>query len=333
MNSVAGSSPANTDTSSPAGDNGSQAGDDGNTPAVDNDNEPADAGDSMERDHPNKRLRASSAELTSNTVRSRWDVNAAVEALERAIQSSPARNLEVMSKLNDEKLTPKPVRRALFPQGNSDGPLKTLGESLLNSPRRSPRVASRGSEKTVADKENSTPATNRDLDDLFESPSFEFSSKTTPTPKRRSPRTSERRLSLPFCSPSANRTKQTTSSLSPSTPRSRQTRSTRNEEVSVDNDDRNASAFPSVDDIGLDNLFDPWSSLPQTDMFIPFSNWSPSAHNSGSMLQFSSGFNDDEALINAVLAESEGAGNTELSTSFVENATVQDTTVSPPQTN
>lgn len=328
MNSAPGSSPAHTDTSSPAGDNGSQAGDDRVTPAVENDNENEEANDCIEMDHPNKRIRASSAEPTSNTLQSRWNENAAVEALKRAIQSSPARNLDAhVSKSHDVNLTPKPVRRALFPHSNHDGPLKTLGESLLNSPRRSPRVASRGSEKTVADKENTPAATNRNLDDLFGSPSFDFNLRNTPTPKRRTPRSNERRLSLPFCSPSASKTKHSTTGLSPNTPRSRQTRSSSGKHSSTDDNIEHRSAFPSVDDIVLDSLFDPWQSLPQSDIYIPFSDWSPTAENNNSMLQFPSNFHDDEALINAVLAESELEETADMGVSCTENATAKDTTL------
>lgn len=328
MNSAPGSSPAHTDTSSPAGDNGSQAGDDRVTPAVENDNENEETNDCIEMDHPNKRFRASSAEPTSNTLQSRWDENAAVEALKRAIQSSPARNLDVhVSKSHEVNLTPKPVRRALFPHGNHDGPLKALGESLLNSPRRSPRVSSRASEKTVADKENTPSAANRNLDGLFDSPSFDFNLRHTPTPKRRTPRSNERRLSLPFCSPSANKTKHSTTGLSPNTPRSRQTRSSSDKDSSIESTIENRSAFPSVDDMVLDGLFDPWQSLPQSDMYMPFSDWSPTAENNNSMLQFPSNFNDDEALINAVLADSELGKSTDMGVSFTENATTDDTTL------
>lgn len=329
MNSAPGSSPAHTDTSSPAGDNGSQAGDDRVTPAVENDNEneneTEEANDCVELDRPNKRIRASSAEPTSNTLQSRWDENAAVEALKRAIQSSPARNLDAHArKSHDVNITPKPVRRALFPHSNHDGPLKTLGESLLNSARRSPRVASRGSEKMVAEKENTPAATSRNLDDLFESPSFDFNLRNTPTPKRRTPRSNERRLSLPFCSPSASRTKHSATGVSPNTPRSRQIRSSSDRDTSSDGTGENRSAFPSVDDIVLDSLFDPWQSLPQSDMYMPFSDWSPSADNNNSMLQFPSNFNDDEDLINAVLAESELGKSADMGVSFTENGTTND---------
>ncbi|OKL58310.1 hypothetical protein UA08_06546 [Talaromyces atroroseus] len=265
MNLPSESSPARTDSSSPACDNGSQAGeDDDATPAMDNENENPNDGDEL--GHPPTRIRASSAEPTrsSGTLESRWDENAAIEALKRAIQSSPARNLDAHTlKLDDENLTPKPVRRALFPN-NHDGPLKTL-------------------------------------DDLFESPSFEFTVRNASTPKRRTPRSNQRRLSLPFCSPSTSRTKNASSVRSPNTAKSGEPRSASRKEASFGGTAGDKNAFTGVDD----NLFDPWQSLPQSDMYMPFSSWSPTAVNGGSLLQFPDGFNDDEALINAILSESE----------------------------
>jgi hypothetical protein len=102
-------------------------------------------------------------------------------------------------------------------------------------------------------------------------------------------------------------------------------RSSSDKVSSTDSTIENRSSFPSVDDIVLDSLFDPWQSLPQSDMYIPFSDWSPSAENNNSMLQFPSNFNDDEALINAVLAESELGKSADMDVSFTENATINDT--------
>ncbi|KAL1966850.1 hypothetical protein VTN77DRAFT_3815 [Rasamsonia byssochlamydoides] len=206
-NKPAESSPGPTDASSPAGD-------DGVTPRVENDNE-----DDMQ-EPPSKRRRANSVEprRTTDTVQSRWEEQDAIEALRRAIQSSPARNLESRNlEMNGNNLTPKPVRRTLFPSAH-EGPLKTLNESLTNSPRRSPRITSRGSEKTAQEKENQAPATHDSLDDLFESTNFEFEPPATPTPKRRTPRagtTTERRLSLPFSSPTARKGKDGNTDLTP----------------------------------------------------------------------------------------------------------------------
>jgi hypothetical protein len=308
-----GSSPAHTDTSSPAGENGSPPGDDGVTPIIDNENQ-GDNENEGDEQQPAKRARASSAEPTRTTdaTQSRWGDSAAMEALKRAIQSSPARNLDSrVLKLNGESLTPKPVRRALFPNAQ-DTPLKTLGESLMNSPRRSPRVASRGSEKTVADKENASSAADRNLDDLFNSPSFDFTIPTTPTPKRRTPR-SDRRLSLPYCSPTANRNKNAAIVLSPNT----QDKS-RTPRAGAEKD-----AFSGVGDIALEDLFDSWQTLP-SDTYNPFSDWSPSHENSNTGLQLGGHYNDDAAIIHAILSDAEMQKSTNIDDSFPANTSVAD---------
>ncbi|KAH8705411.1 putative GATA transcription factor [Talaromyces proteolyticus] len=327
-----GSSPAHTDASSPAGENGSTAGDDGVTPAVENDHEnDNNENEGDEQNHPAKRARASSAEPTRTTdsAQSRWDENAAMEALRRAIQSSPARNLDSRSlQLNGESLTPKPVRRTLFPNGN-DGPLKKLGESLMNSPRRSPRVASRGSEKTVADKENTASATDRNLDDLFNSSSFDFAIPTTPTPKRRTPR-SERRLSLPDCSPSANRNKNATSVLSSNTQEmNKHSRAISDKSPLADDAMQNKDSFGGVGDMVLDDLFQSWQSLPQSDAYNPFSDWSPTRGNINTGLHFGDDYNDDEAIINAMLSDPEYKSTADLSSVFPPPTTTSTVTAIP----
>ncbi|KAL4891284.1 hypothetical protein BDV59DRAFT_182953 [Aspergillus ambiguus] len=204
-NKVEGSSPGASDASSPAGE-------DGTTPHVENDNNNENANDPDNDDDvqelPSKRRRANSMEprRSSDMAGSRWQEQDAVEALRRAIQSSPARNLESRNSTapGENSLTPKPVRRALFPNAQAEGgPLKALGESVMNSPRRSPRIASR-EDKRPQDKENGGMS---DLDRLFESPTFEFDLPTSPTPRRRNPRAGEKRLSLPSNSPSAPRTR------------------------------------------------------------------------------------------------------------------------------
>ncbi|QKX58371.1 uncharacterized protein TRUGW13939_05493 [Talaromyces rugulosus] len=309
----AGSSPAHTDASSPAGENGSPPGEDGVTPVIDNENQ-GDNENEGDEHPPAKRARASSAEPTRTTdaTQSRWGDNAAMEALKRAIQSSPARNLDSrVLKLNGESLTPKPVRRALFPNAQ-DTPLKTLGESLMNSPRRSPRVASRGSEKTVADKENTSSAADRNLDDLFNSPSFDFTIPTTPTPKRRTPR-SDRRLSLPYCSPTANRNKNVAIVLSPNTQDKNRTPRAGSEK----------DAFSGVGDIALEDLFDSWQTLP-SDTYNPFSDWSPSHENSNTGLQLGGHYNDDAAIIHAILSDAEMQKSTNIDDSFPANTSVPD---------
>lgn len=130
-----------------------------------------------------------------------------MEALRRAIQSSPARNMEKRDApaMDESTLTPKPVRRNLFPNSQNEGPLKALGESVVNSPRRSPRIASH-LDKRSQDKENFCPDAQDDLDCLFEGPGFDFDLPASPTPKRRNPRANvlgEKRLALPYYSPTS----------------------------------------------------------------------------------------------------------------------------------
>lgn len=195
-----GSSPVGTDASSPAGDEGP-------TPHAENDKDDNDGSES-----PSK-TRASSMEprKTSDTSEGRWKEQDPMEALRRAIQSSPARSLEKRDApvADENTVTPKPVRRNLFPTSHNEGPLKALGDSVMNSPRRSPRIAS-NSEKRPRDKENLGPSAESDLDCLFEGPGFEFDLPTSPTPKRRNTRANvmgEKRLALPYNSPTASKTR------------------------------------------------------------------------------------------------------------------------------
>lgn len=204
-----GSSPAGTDISSPAGDEGP-------TPQADNDKDDNDGSES-----PSKTRRANSLEprKTSDTSEGRWKEQDPMEALRCAIQSSPARNLEKRDApaADENTVTPKPVRRNLFPTSHNEGPLKALGDSVMNSPRRSPRIAS-NSEKRPRDKENLGPSAESDLDCLFEGPGFEFDLPTSPTPKRRSTRANvlgEKRLALPYNSPTSKTRKDIDSDMSP----------------------------------------------------------------------------------------------------------------------
>lgn len=186
------SSPAPTDASSPP--------EDGITPRTDsNENENDDNG----QDPPSKRRRANSEEprRSSDTAKSRWTDEDPMEALWRAIQSSPARNLERRNvPAADKDLTPKPVKRTLFP--NSHAVSKPLGETSGNSPRRSPRrsprTASRNAGKQPQGKENQTGAA-QGVDLLFENPTFDFDLPVSPTPRRhskRSPASGSRREGL-----------------------------------------------------------------------------------------------------------------------------------------
>ncbi|KAJ5678087.1 uncharacterized protein N7477_003720 [Penicillium maclennaniae] len=210
--STAASSPAPTEASSVQNEEGT-------TPQAVNDRD-------YSGDHPNKKRRANSAEplQSSETAKQRWADQDAVEALRRAIQSSPARNLEKRIAPTPEDtthLTPKPVRRALFPSSHNDGALKDLDASFVNScsPRRSPRIASRGEKAAHEDKENSEPTPHDDIDGLFESPSMDFDMPISPTPRRRNHRINavhERRHSLPGHSPTANRRKEIRSNMNQS---------------------------------------------------------------------------------------------------------------------
>ncbi|KAL4930859.1 putative GATA transcription factor (Ams2) [Aspergillus undulatus] len=194
------SSPGVSDASTPAAD-------DDATPCPDNDltnqageNE-QDKNDDVQEPSP-KRRRANSVEprKSNDVAGSHWRERDAIEALRRAIQSSPARNLASRnaSAPGEDNLTPKPVRRVLFPNSqNEGGPLKALGQSVLNSPKRSPRNSgAQESNKESGEKENQAA---NDLDRLFEGPSFEFDLGASPTPRRRNQRVNpgEKRHSLP----------------------------------------------------------------------------------------------------------------------------------------
>ncbi|KAL4968907.1 putative GATA transcription factor (Ams2) [Aspergillus stella-maris] len=199
------SSPGASDASTPAADDDATPG-----PETDATNglgeTEQDKSDDVQEPSP-KRRRANSMEprKSSDVAGRLWQEGDAMEALRRAIQSSPARNLvnRNASAQGEKDLTPKPVRRVLFPNSqNEGGPLKALGQSVLNSPQRSSRIsAAQESSKDSGAKENQAAT---GLDRLFESPSFGFDLCTSPTPRRRNQRVnaSEKRHSLPV-SPAA----------------------------------------------------------------------------------------------------------------------------------
>ncbi|KJK68511.1 hypothetical protein P875_00075953 [Aspergillus parasiticus SU-1] len=329
LTKVDGSSPVASDASSPAAE-------DGITPRDSNNNENENDDDSQEP--PSKRRRATSLEprKSSDTTGSRWQEDTAIEALRRAIQSSPARNLESRNSATagENSLTPKSVRRVLFPNSQAEGgPLKALGESVLNSPRRSPRVASHESAKQRQDKENGTS----DLDCLFESPSFELDLPTSPTPRRRNPRTGvlgEKSLSLPGHSPSSKvrkdinttPTKLTAQRLqriqnSPgSSPRQgktpKQSRLHMPELPSLPDEAFSADAFDGMDKVIVDIFSD--ASATNADSLFGFDptkcpsssnwpDWLPSDYVSpnGSEEEQNNGDDDSGNLINALLSNSD----------------------------
>ncbi|RDW63060.1 putative GATA transcription factor (Ams2) [Aspergillus mulundensis] len=206
------SEPSKPDASSPGvSDASTPAADDDATPGADSDaNKSGDMAEQKNDDSQQpaaKRRRANSMEprKSSDKAGSRWQEGDAREALRRAIQSSPAKNLAggSASAPGERNLPPKPVRRVLFPNSqNEGGPLKALGESVLNSPKRSSRVPVQEANKAPGEKENQTA---NDLDRLFESPSFEFELCASPTPKRRNQRltATDKRHSHPSVSPAA----------------------------------------------------------------------------------------------------------------------------------
>ncbi|KAL4735902.1 hypothetical protein BDV11DRAFT_173380 [Aspergillus similis] len=209
------SEPSKPDASSPGvSDVSSPAADDDATPGPDNDVGKVGETEGRKNDDAQepsaKRRRANSAEprKSSDRAGSRWHDGDAREALRRAIQSSPARNLAGgnASAPGERNLPPKPVRRVLFPNSqNEGGPLRALGDSVLNSPKRSSRIpGSQEANKEPGEKENQTA---NDLDRLFESSSFEFELCASPTSKRRNQRlaTSDKRHSLPYISPVKSR--------------------------------------------------------------------------------------------------------------------------------
>ncbi|KAJ5939070.1 hypothetical protein N7466_002204 [Penicillium verhagenii] len=216
---TAASSPAPTEASSIQPDEGA-------TPQLDDSQDQDQGQDEEGENYPNKRRRANSVEPRRSTESSyaRWEHDDAVEALRRAIQSSPARNMKVRPQterapsLDETNTTPKPLRRALFASSHNEKSLKELGPSLLNggSPRRSPKTASH-EHKQPRDKENIAPTPNNDLNDLFESPSVDLNLLTSPTPRRPHARFNmhERRLSLPSNSPNSTRHKDVGKTPSP----------------------------------------------------------------------------------------------------------------------
>ncbi|RHZ66534.1 putative GATA transcription factor (Ams2) [Aspergillus thermomutatus] len=284
----AGSSPGASDASSPAEDG---------TPRADNGNENENDRDDDDDVHevPSKRRRANSAEprRSSDTAEKRWQEQAATEALRRAIQSSPARNLEKRpgSAVDENSLTPKPVRRALFHNAqNEGGALKPLGGSALNSPRRSPRVNCRGAGQKPQDKENA--AIDKALEGLFESPSFGYDLPTSPTPRRRNQRSNllgEKRNSLPCISPLSKARLEESSDMTPTklsaqklqriqgtttaTPRLNKTpkssRSLRSDLPPMPDGTFNVEDLGSIDSMLVD-IFEDAASSAQCDSFFSF---------------------------------------------------------------
>lgn len=121
---------------------------------------------------------------------------AATAALQRAIQSSPARFLGTQhSPIDIDELTPKPIRRLLFPSPRAAGQTKALQD---RSPNASDRTAPTHDNPTAspaadqADKENQPPPDHDDLAHFFDGP-LALDRPATPTPAgtARSPTTTD----------------------------------------------------------------------------------------------------------------------------------------------
>ncbi|GFF31577.1 hypothetical protein IFM58399_02936 [Aspergillus lentulus] len=284
----AGSSPGASDASSPAEEE---------TPRADNGNENGNDRDNDDdvQEVPSQRRRANSAEprRSSDTAEKRWQQQDATEALRRAIQSSPARNLEKRPgpAVDENSLTPKPVRRALFHSAQNEGcPLKPLGGSALNSPRRSPRVNCRDPGQKPQDKENA--AIDKDIEGLFKSPPFEYDLPASPTPRRRNQRSNllgEKRNSLPCISPLSKARLEGSSDMTPTklsaqklhriqgsttaTPRQNRTpkslRSLGPDLPSMPDGEFNVEALDNIDSMLVD-IFEDVPSSAQCDSFFSF---------------------------------------------------------------
>lgn len=181
-------STAPTDGSSPA-DGGDEATQE-NECEEENDNEEPQL-------PPQKRPRANSLQpqKTVDKTKKQWDRDAATAALNRSIQSSPARLLGSESMPVGLDLTPKPTRRLLFPSPRKDGVSNALVELPTNTLRRSPRLNSKQkmipemSKTPRGDKENhASPGEEDGLNHLFDDNDDEQECPATPSLSRRSAR-------------------------------------------------------------------------------------------------------------------------------------------------
>ncbi|KAK2875652.1 hypothetical protein FQN49_001531 [Arthroderma sp. PD_2] len=176
------SSPGPSDASSPDGDEGA-------TTQAENDTQPEnDAESSKGSSNQNDKRRASSAEPPKSAEKhDRWRDEDPFEALRRAIQSSPARNLDSSKPpFSETQLTPKPVRRALFSSNKEGESMKTLTDALINGLRRSPRSTPKQPSGPV-DRENIPRTPGDGLDHLFKDADEEnlLDFPGSPTPNRR----------------------------------------------------------------------------------------------------------------------------------------------------
>lgn len=157
--------------------------------------------------------RATSAESTLTEQDSMPALGPSARSSQREVRSSPLRNHGPGShpRQHEVDLTPKPVRRQLFPSpgkktspssqasaGSHQGTTAKPLSDLPNLCRRSPRLnklmdvfSTNAETPNAKGKENQTPfpSQNRDLDDLFDDGADDFHfGPSTPTPTRRSDR-------------------------------------------------------------------------------------------------------------------------------------------------
>ncbi|EGE81041.1 GATA transcription factor [Blastomyces dermatitidis ATCC 18188] len=180
-----GSSPGPMEASSPTGEDATTPGDTGNDTTAANDEDAPPPSRSVSR-RANSEEPPKSADKRGN----RWREEDAVKALHRAIQSSPARNMESRTlPFIEANLTPKPIRRSLFPASKDDNTMKTLSDASINVVRRSPRVASKQLKLTPT-REGATARLDDGLDNLFvcsdaENDPLPFPGSPTPRQKNR----------------------------------------------------------------------------------------------------------------------------------------------------
>ncbi|EZF27889.1 hypothetical protein H112_00138 [Trichophyton rubrum D6] len=195
------SSPGPSDASSPEGDEGA-------TTQAENDTQPeVDAEANKGNSKQTEKVRASSAEpLKSAEKHNRWRDQDPFEALRRAIQSSPARNMNsCKTQFSEAQLTPKPVRRALFPSNKDGESMRSLSDSLLNGLRRSPRSAHKKPTGQLG--QENAPQTPADgLDHLFrdadDDNTLDFPGSPTPNRRNRSIRSKKLHEAITNTSPS-----------------------------------------------------------------------------------------------------------------------------------
>ncbi|OAX85511.1 hypothetical protein ACJ72_00100 [Emergomyces africanus] len=116
------SSPGPTEASSPPGDDATTPADNGNDTTVANDEDAPRPSRSI-----NRRANSEEPPKSADKRENRWREEDAMKALHRAIQSSPARNMENQNlPFMEANLTPRPIRRSLFPPSKNDDTMKTL---------------------------------------------------------------------------------------------------------------------------------------------------------------------------------------------------------------